>query len=71
MMSSTTDTSVFGQQVGVLGTSRADLAQVVGEGGLEAVQCVRTLDPDGAEMADVEGDGVLAAGPVLAIVPSP
>ena len=53
------------EQVGVLGPARADLAEVVGQRPLQPVDGVGALDPHGAEVADVEDDGVVPAGPVL------
>ena len=53
------------EQVGVLGPARAHPTQVVGEGGLEPVEGVGTLHPDGAQVAHVEDHRVLPAGPVL------
>ena len=43
----------------------ADLAEVVRERRLQPVERVVALDPDGAEMADVERDGIGAASQVL------
>ena len=42
-----------------------DAAQVVAERALQVLEGGRALDPDGAQVADVEGHGGLAAGPVL------
>ena len=53
------------EEVGVLRPAGPDAAEIVGEGGLEAVQGVGALDPDRAQMAHVEDHRVLTAGPVL------
>ncbi len=49
----------------VLSASRPHLGQIVGEGGLEAVVGIRPAHPHGAEVADVEDDGVTSTVTVL------
>ena len=51
--------------MGVLGAARFDLVQVVGQRDLERVERTGTEDPNGAEVADVERHGPVAAGAVL------
>jgi hypothetical protein len=53
------------EQVRVLGPPRADPAEVVRQGGLEAVECAGPFDPDGAQVAHIEDHRVLATGTVL------
>ncbi len=53
------------EEVGVLGTPRLDLAEVVGECFLEQPERPRALDAHGSEVADVEDHRVLAAATVL------
>jgi hypothetical protein len=51
--------------MGVLRPPRSDLAEVVGERGLQALEGSGPLHPDGAEVADVEGDRRAPTGLVL------
>ena len=62
-MSSTTEASASSRRWVYWARPGADLAQVVGEGRLEAVEGVGPLHPDGAEVADVEGHGVAGGRP--------
>ena len=64
MMSSSTEASASVEQVGVLRAPGGDLAQVVGEGRLQAVEGAGARDPHGAQVADVEHRR-RAARPVL------
>ena len=51
------------EQVGVLGATRADFVEVIGEGTLEYVEAID--HPHRSEMGDVEHDGVASARFVL------
>jgi hypothetical protein len=56
MMSSSTEAS---------GPTRLDLVEIVGERRLELLERLGALDPHGTQVAHVEGDGLVATGPVL------
>ena len=57
--------AVVVEEVRVLRSPHGDLPEVVRERRLQPVERVVAFDPDGAEMADVERDGIGAAGHVL------
>ena len=65
MMSSSTEASASSSRWVYWARPGPMLVQVVGEGPLQPVEGLGPLDPDGAEVAHVEGDGAVAAGPVL------
>ncbi len=56
---------VLVEQVGVLGSARPDLAQVVGQRQLQPFERIRSRHSHRAEVADVEGDRPRPAGTVF------